>query len=178
MMAAYEKEGYSALEIANELLRLASKRNAHLTQMQLQKLTYLAHGYNLAINEYPLVADRVEAWDYGTVFRILYDSLKSYGKLPITKPIRWGDDNVLTRGKGKPAHAELVLNEKRIIREVWDIYGAFPAFKLSALTHDPDGPWKKYYKDGESRVIPNPAIKKYFSGLIEAGRGRSVAFAR
>jgi uncharacterized phage-associated protein len=171
------KYGYSSLEVANEFLRLAFNEDKSLTQMQLQKLAYLSHGYSLAINDGPLVADRVEAWDYGTVFRNLYDNLKFYGSLPVKRLIQWGDDNVFTRGEGKEALAELDPEQTKIIKEVWQVYGDYPAFKLSAITHDPDGPWKKYYKDGESRVIPDSDIREYFSGLIKAGRGRSRAVA-
>jgi len=67
---------YSSLEIANAFLSLARENRTPLSQMQLQKLVYLAHGYNLALNGEPLVEDPVEAWYYGTVFRRLWDALK------------------------------------------------------------------------------------------------------
>jgi len=166
---------YSSLEIANEFLRLAQEEGIKLDQMQLQKLVYLAHGYALAIENKPLVEDTVEAWDYGTVFRPLWDALTQYGRGPVRRTIRWGDGSGFIRKGGKEASARLTRSEKAIVRRVWDVYGRYPAFKLSALTHDPNGPWKRHYVKGENRVIPNDSIREYFLNLIRQtnakGRG-------
>jgi uncharacterized phage-associated protein len=157
---------YSSLEIANEFLRLAQEEDVQLTQMQLQKLVYLAHGYFLAINDKPLVEDNVEAWDYGTVFRPLWDALTQYGKTPVREIIRWGDGRGFIREGGKEANARLRPEEKEIVEKVWTTYGHYPAFKLSALTHEPNGPWERHYVKGENRVIPNESIREYFRNLI------------
>jgi uncharacterized phage-associated protein len=156
----------SSLEIANEFLRLAQEEGVQLTQMQLQKLVYLAHGYFLALNGKPLVEDNVEAWDYGTVFRPLWEALTQYGKAPVRQIIRWGDGPGFIRGGGKEANAHLSPEEKAIVGKVWTTYGHYPAFKLSALTHEPNGPWERHYVKGENRVIPNDSIKEYFRDLI------------
>jgi uncharacterized phage-associated protein len=158
---------YSSLEIANEFLRLAERDHLRLTQMQLQKLVYLAHGYFLAETGRPLVEDDVEAWGYGTVFPKLRNATKEYGKRAISKPIKWGDELLFPRPNGKVAVARLSDQAKRIIGTVWAVYGQFPAFKLSALTHDPDGPWASAYIEGENRVIPEQDILSYFLHLRE-----------
>jgi uncharacterized phage-associated protein len=159
---------YSSLEIANEFLRLAQEEGIQLTQMQLQKLVYLAHGYSLAIEGEPLVEDNVEAWDYGTVFRPLWNALTQYGNAPVPGIIRWGDGSGFIRTGGKEANERLSPAEKAIVGKVWDIYGRYPAFKLSALTHDQNGPWKRHYVKGENRVIPNDSIREYFRNLIRS----------
>ena len=155
------------MEIANEFLRLAQEDGVPLTQMQLQKLVYLAHGYSLAIEGEPLVEDNVEAWDYGTVFRPLWDALRQYGGAPVRRPIRWGS--------GKEVNVRLTPSERAIVEKVWATYGRYPAFKLSALTHDPDGPWKRHYIRGENRVIPNDSIRAYFLGLIRRRNERTTS---
>jgi uncharacterized phage-associated protein len=156
---------YSSLEIGNEFLRLADGHRAKLTQMQLQKLVYLAHGYFLAATGRPLVEDDVEAWDYGSVFPKLRNATKEYGKRAISRPIRWGDELLFPPRNSKAAVADLRDQDQRIIGKVWSVYGRFPAFKLSALTHDPNGPWAKAYVEGENRVIPDDDILQYFRDL-------------
>jgi len=158
---------HSSLEIANEFLRLAQEEGVQLTQMQLQKLVYLAHGYSLAIEGEPLVEDNVEAWDYGTVFRPLWDALKQYGGGPVRRPIRWGG--------GKEANVRLSQSERAIVEKTWATYGRYPAFKLSALTHDPRGPWKLHYIKEENRVIPNDSIRAYFRDLIRRSNERTTS---
>ena len=54
---------HNALAIMNEFVERA--RPVNLPQMKFQKLVYMAHGWNLAINNDPLVSNRIEAWDGG-----------------------------------------------------------------------------------------------------------------
>jgi len=156
---------YSSLAIANEFLKRAEKTGANLTHMQLQKLVYLAHGWNLAVNGEPLVEDDVEAWDYGTVFRKLYDALKIYGGRPITSRLKWGDDTPFGYEGATEACVDLDTKEKDVVDKVWELYGSFPAFKLSALTHADDGPWRKNFQAGRNKVIPEGEICEYFVRL-------------
>ena len=45
---------YRAVEIANDFLALPNT-SGRVTQMKLQKLTYISHGWNLVINDAPLL---------------------------------------------------------------------------------------------------------------------------
>ena len=82
---------HSSLAIANEFLRRAKDDGRELTQMHLQKLVYLAHGWCLAVTGKPLIEEKIQAWDYGPVIKPLYDALKSYGSANIPRLIRWAD---------------------------------------------------------------------------------------
>src|SRR6476619_3832573 len=92
-----------SMAIANEFLKKPGALGV-LTQMQLQKLTYIAHGWNLALNERRLVSDELEAWDYGPVYPMLYDHAKYFGKSPIPRLITDRDDDKIAFFVGDDAH--------------------------------------------------------------------------
>lgn len=74
--------------IANEFIRRARADGRSLTQMQLQKLVYIAHGWNLAVNGRPLTVDAPKAGDFGPVYTELWGALRHYGGDPVTRDIR------------------------------------------------------------------------------------------
>ena len=158
---------HSSLAIANEFLRRADAEGRPLSNMQLQKLVYLAHGWNLAVNGDPLIEDSFEAWDFGPVARRLYSALRKYGSGQVTDRLRWGDDTNFPGDDAGLATADLTHDEVAVIDRVWETYGAFPAFKLSALTHSERSPWQHYYRRGRNQVIDNNRIYDYFAELAD-----------
>lgn len=162
---------HSSLAIANEFLRLAQVEEQKLTHMQVQKLVYLAHGWNLAVNNQPLISDQIEAWEFGPVIRRLYDALRSYGKKPIQNFINWGDDTPFDLDDDGAAFEELSVSERSVIDEVWKNYGRFEAFQLSALTHEDGSPWSQTYKSSANRPIDDELIKKYFVDIATGTTG-------
>jgi uncharacterized phage-associated protein len=168
-----------SMGIANAFLRKPGALG-NLTQMKLLKLTYIAHGWNLAVNGAPLILEDVLAWDYGPVILDLYDHVKFYGTEPITRPITDMDNQIFKffRSK-KPEEADvyeaaLLDSEKDVIERVWRRYGQYSAFKLSDLTHKPGTPWyETYFGDGEGKnaVIPNGRIRAHYVELARASGG-------
>lgn len=159
---------HSSLVIANEFIgRSIDAPGRGLTQMQVQKLVYLAHGWALGAYDEPLIEDPVEAWKFGPVIRPLYAALSHYGSSPINRKIRWGEDTILY-GADDDGIAQEDLPEwnQSIVDMVWDNYGAFPAFKLSALTHEPGTPWSQTYREGHKRIIKTEVIRDHFRGLL------------
>lgn len=157
---------HSSLVVANQFLGLAQEENCPLTHMQVQKLVYLAHGWHLALMGAPLVEEPFEAWEYGPVNRRLYDALRQYGRQAIARLIRWGDDTPFPGDDDGIAQEEMANHETAIINEVWRLYGKFPAFKLSALTHQEGSPWANAYRGrGTNPIIPQAAITEYFERL-------------
>jgi uncharacterized phage-associated protein len=153
-------------EIANEFIRRAQAQGIPLTQMQIQKLVYLAHGWTLATFDKPLVSDPVQAWDYGPVYPMLYWALKRYGSNAVARQINYGDFDRSPDKANTPALCALTQEEQIIIDKIFETYGRYHAFQLSALTHDKDSPWTKITEN--NGVIPDDMIKKYF---VELGRG-------
>ena len=146
----------------------AHSDGGELTHMQLQKLVYLAHGWSLAVTGKELIEDDIEAWEFGPVIRKLYDALRRYGGEKVGRLIKWGDDTPFPSDDGEVARANLEDNEARVIDKVWDIYGRFHAFQLSALTHSRNSPWSDTYRPNENRVIDKYKIWDYFADLANA----------
>jgi uncharacterized phage-associated protein len=157
--------------IANEFIRLAAKDGRALTQMQLQKLVYIAHGWNLAINSAPLTLDDPQAWEYGPVYRELHQALRHYGRSGVTREIKNEDftPGIFDDEPSKSAVASLSENERALIQRVYNDYGRFHAFQLSALTHRDGTPWTAVYANGAGRshVIPPDMIRNHFVELAQ-----------
>jgi len=126
-----------------------------LTQLQLQKLVYFAHGaYMIDHEKDGLVYDKVEAWQYGPVFRDLWDKTKYFGSEKISK-INVEVPEVPDK------------KQQKFIQEVFDVFGDLSGIQLSSMTHQEDSPWHKIYVlDGDKKgTIPNDLIRDYFVNI-------------
>lgn len=152
------------LAIANEFLTRWG-RELIPAQMWLQKLVYMAHGWNLAVNGEPLVRESPEAWDNGPVFRSIWDHIKSCGYVR----------GRLFSTDGKQAIAEsLEDSEKAVIDHVWRKYGEKSGSDLSAMTHQSGTPWTDtYLTRGRNASIPDSLIRRHYIDLAMAGRAGS-----
>ena len=142
-----------ARTVANEFIRLAGADRRSLTPLQLIKLTYIAHGWMLALYQRPLITDDVEAWKYGPVIPDLYRAMKQYGSGYVTNDLgTWGTTS-----------PELDDTERDIIRQVYALYGNMNGVQLSALTHQPGTPWSQTWNDdGKNGVIANDLIAEHY----------------
>ncbi|MGY8660934.1 Panacea domain-containing protein [Bradyrhizobium sp. UFLA05-109] len=155
---------HSPVAIANEFLRRRAS-SGWPAQMQLQKLVYIAHGWNLAINGEPLVNSLPEAWDNGPVFREIWDHIRDFGyrgqHCALTDPF----DN-------REISEELSSQEKAVIDHVWNKYRGFSGLALSKMTHEPGTPWyRAYFGGGQNTPLSNEHIKHHYVELALAGRG-------
>lgn len=162
--------------IANEFIRLAGREARHLTHMQLQKLVYIAHGWNLAINGSPLTSDTPVALDYGPVYKDLLDALRNYGSSPVTREICAGEFGAGVFLSGPDAQKVVAANlsrpERNVVDRVFRDYGNYHAFKLSALTHQPGTPWAQVYREGAGKfqLIDNERVREHFIDLARNPR--------
>ena len=160
-----------SVEIANEFIRRAIADKHPLTQMQLQKLVYIAHGWNLAINGAPLTIDSPQAWEYGPVYRELYSALSRYGRGPVVREVVNSETMLGAFDVGpeadKVAVADLTEAELAVITRVYRDYSKFHAYQLSALTHRENTPWTQVYDRGNGKFedIPDGLIKEHFVAL-------------
>lgn len=129
---------YDARVISNAILDVCATEKLILTNLQLQKLLYLAHGYFLRREGRPLVNGGFEAWGFGPVSRVAYDAFKKYGDLQIVGRAKRFDP--ITR---KESLFDVSI-EDAVLFTVEDVvrwFGSMSAFNLVELTHAPDTPW-------------------------------------
>lgn len=160
--------GHDVAAIANEFLRLAREEGRTLTNMQLQKLPYIAQGWSLALrNGQPLIEQPVEAWPYGPVYQRLYDSLAQYGSGPVLDFIHENDGNpfLVIDDRGKQISNNLTSDDRALIQAVWNNYRNYSAYQLSALTHQPNTPWSRT-REQHRRIITNDLIQQHYIELL------------
>lgn len=157
---------YDARTVANELLRLARESGRPLTNMQLQKLVYIAHGYSLAILHRPLIKQGVEAWQYGPVIRDLYDALRAYGAGVVREPIE------------KLSKESVSETDRVLLAKVLNAYGRFSGPQLSTMTHREGTPWREVYDPHaffNNDQIPDELIQKHYTKLLNERVGINPA---
>ena len=151
---------HSSLAVANKILQIAKGKGFPITNMQLIKLAYMAHGWTLALLGRPLIGDRVEAWQHGPVYPAIYNKFRGAGWMPIQQPACDSDTGI-------EISSEFSEDEKAILDKVVLAYGKFHAFELSARTHKQGTPWYQTFDGGRGKfdVIGNGLIKTHFDAL-------------
>ncbi|RNJ77780.1 MAG: DUF4065 domain-containing protein [Nitrosopumilus sp. D6] len=142
--------------------------NGVFTPMHVLKLTYISHGYVLAIRNEPLFNDRIEAWKYGPVIPSLYNTLKEYGDGSVLKlhtcgtPL--GSKEFLTRVDA--IKKKIGETKCKIIERVAKTYGVYSAMQLSSITHCNGTPWHNTYDGSGYAEIPNEIIKSHYKEIL------------
>lgn len=149
----------SAIALANKFIDLAKRDGVPLTNIQLQKLVYIAHGWALALLDGGgLIYDPVEVWQWGPVIPSLYHSLSKFGAGEVDAPIPMFGEQKLS------------ATEKALLNSVWRSYGKMSGFKLSTITHQENTPWSRAMKDfGIQSIIPERYITDYYRQLYDEG---------
>ena len=148
--------------------------------MQLQKLSYFAHGWHLALTDgTPLVDEAAQAWEWGPVFPSLYHAVKEWGGEPLDRLITtpgWA-----LRRASAPGEVEIPTIPpwdsfvSGLLDRVWETYGHLSGARLSQLTHDPEGPWFQLRQGRQSQrgiTIPNDQILEHFTEQMAANAAR------
>ncbi len=144
----------TAVEVADEIIRLSLRDEQPVTPMQVQKLTYFCHAWMLGLGYAPLFQDAVESWQFGPVIRSVYHSLKHFGSRPVQRRLR-------------NQNATFDEAERGVIESVWRQYRHIDGFTLSSLTHAEGTPWQQVYdKDKRSQIIHNHLIRDYYAAIF------------
>lgn len=126
-----------------------------ITIMSLLKLIYFAHGWHLARYKEPLVKNRFEAWQHGPVLRVVYECFQGAGDKPIENRAS-GFDPVTARNF--PIEYKLGTEEQLFLKQIFDAYTQFHAFRLSEMTHEPDSPWDQLWNVADGSTNPGMRI--------------------
>lgn len=156
---------YTALDVAAAFIRLGSEDRNSLTNMQVQKLTYIANGYYLAIFGKQLFGDEIRAWQYGPVIPDLYDKLRKYRNNTIDTPPSGA------KPIAKDSDADL------LIRQVYKVYGKMLGWQLSNLTHQANTPWSNTWNVKKFGAISADEIRSHYRELLERSRVKRNAAA-
>lgn len=138
--------------------RLAKRSGWTLSNLELQKILYLAHMFHMGRTGEPLVYGQFEAWDYGPVHPDLYHRVKVFGSDPV-------EDIFFDAEEPSEGSAE-----RSILDEAYDNLGKAGAGRLVNATHRPGGAWDVNYIPGQRHcVIPNEDILSEYWGLENGG---------
>lgn len=134
--------------------RLAGRSGWTLSNLELQKILYLAHMFYLGrTNGEPLVFGNFEAWDYGPVHPDLYRRAKIFGSDPVHNIFHEVDE---------PSEGP----ERDIIDEAYTSLGSAGSGRLVSATHRRGGAWYTHYVPGIRHcVIPNQDILREYREL-------------
>ncbi|EGK8211449.1 DUF4065 domain-containing protein [Campylobacter coli] len=156
-----------AIDVAKYLITINEQKNKDennsLSKLKLQKLLYYSQGYYSALYDKPLFNEEIRAWEHGPVVKEVYDYFKNLGDNAISA----NKENTLSEQE----LANLSLEEKETISEVYELMGQYSAWKLREKTHN-ESPWletydEKYKTDEQKNIISKEKIKKYFKNYIE-----------
>ena len=146
---------YSAISVANAFIDIAGRHGRTITNLSLQKLVYLAHGWYYAITDTPLINEDFQAWRYGPVVYSLYNALRSYGAGVVTDKI--------PSSFCVPTDSE----DYKFLQAVYEKYGSLSVTQLVALTHQPGSPWEKAGSGvHEFAIIDQNDIRDYFKNRM------------
>lgn len=146
---------------------LCKESGWQLTNLQLQKLIYLAHMFHLGLFKSPLIEEHFEAWNYGPVQPDLYHKAKVYGSDPVENIFRSASD--LDENSTEAMMLDKVLG---------DLSAHTPA-RLVALTHWDKGAWAKHYEPNTfGCYIPNSDIAIEYRDRVHAAEERKQQAAQ
>ncbi|MCA6112758.1 Panacea domain-containing protein [Bradyrhizobium cenepequi] len=139
---------YDVRAIANFVLDLADQRDRAVSNLSINKIVFFLHAYFLARFGKPLVSAKIEAWEYGPVFRELYREFKPFADRPIKARVYRIN---ATTGERELCESALPEHEREFLEELGRRFVSFSASSLVSMSHEPGAPWDQVWNHS-SRV--------------------------
>lgn len=153
--------GEDARSVVNYIL--AVHPSARMTNLSAQKIVYFLHGQYLLSTQTPLVSGYFEAWEYGPVHPMLYNSLRHLGSSAIAEPIRRRD---IQNGRWIEIPVISDPNVKAFVQDASEALLRLTAGQLVDLSHAPNSPWDIASRFGARRTwglrLDNDLISRHF----------------
>lgn len=160
--------GYDIRALANFVLDRADELGRPITNVHINKVLFFCHVWFLVSSKKKLTNAKIEAWDYGPVFREVYQSFKQSGALPIRHRAKCLD---LQSGEFVICESAISADDREFLIRLIDSYTARKPFDLVELTHEKGTPWDKvYHHDGRSNpgmTISDDLIVDYYSSATK-----------
>jgi len=150
---------YDPIEVAWKVLFEAKAQGKSLSNLQLQKLVYISHGYLLGWQNRALINKTIEAWTYGPVISPIYQEFKEY------------KDNKIYIYQMFPTALDQDSEATECIRSVLGMYGNMDAMDLVNITHQPNTPWHEIWHNQNGSQyygapISNELIRNHYRKVI------------
>jgi uncharacterized phage-associated protein len=141
----------SIMQVARTLGQVA---NWSLSNLEMQKISYIAEMLHLGRTGAPLIREDWQAWDYGPVQPDLYHKAKVYGTAPV-------------RDIFMAPSLSAGTSEHKAIVDAYDAMKSMNPGRMVAVTHRPGGAWATNYRAGRKGVtIPKYQIRAEYGTLI------------
>ena len=157
-----KKKKIGALQVAEYFIDKANKEKKPITNKKLQKLVYYAQAWSLVLKKKKLFDEKIEAWVHGPAIKSLYVKYKSFGFNPIQKEA------------DQASLKNLSSENKKLLDNVWSVYGGLDAYYLEMLTHS-ETPWQEAREGLQSsqnseNEISIKAMKSFYSKKLELAK--------
>lgn len=144
---------YTALAVADYIIRKCNAERESISNLKLQKLLYFVQAeflVNTPENR-ACFSDEIEAWDFGPVVPAVYHEYKFFGNGSIPANHERAD------GRSQ----EITEKDRKMIDAVLDQTAGYSASYLVEITHR-QAPWRNAYRRGRNSIISKASILEYF----------------
>jgi uncharacterized phage-associated protein len=161
----FEDAEFTAAHVANYFLWRAWEEDMEITPMKLQKLVYIAYGWNLVFRGSRLFKDPIVAWEYGPVIPSIYFEFKRYSGEPIKK-----DDYIAKFTEVGELDTVPIVEDDEVIKILdleWNFYKKYSGVELSKITHKEGSAWSEAWGKGKNTKLDDAKIEARSKEKIE-----------
>lgn len=133
---------YDVRAVANFVLDCADQRGIGVSNLSINKIIFFLHCRHLVIFRKPLVSAKIEAWQFGPVFREVYHAFKANDASEIKSRVTRVDPE---SGSREICKAEFAIKTKEFLREEVPRLLCLSAAELVAWSHQKGGAWDQVW---------------------------------